>query len=52
MRYVTCTLCEAMCGLEVRLEGDVIHSLRGHEADPLSRGHVCPKALALPDLHA
>ncbi len=52
VRHITCTLCEAMCGLEVRLDASgAIASVRGHEADPLSRGHICPKALALQDLH-
>ncbi len=52
VRHVTCTLCEAMCSLEVRLDGDgAIASMRGHEEDPLSRGHICPKAFALQDLH-
>ncbi|MEO7070899.1 MAG: molybdopterin-dependent oxidoreductase [Nostocoides sp.] len=50
-RYITCVLCEAMCGLEVQLQGTQIVSMRGHEADPLSRGHICPKAFALQDLH-
>ena len=49
---MTCTLCEAMCSLEVHLDGDgAIASMRGHEADPLSRGHICPKAFALQDVH-
>jgi anaerobic selenocysteine-containing dehydrogenase len=50
-RLSSCTLCEAICGLEVTLDatGEVT-GIRGHDGDPLSRGHVCPKALALPDL--
>jgi len=52
VRHVTCTLCEAMCSLEVRLDpGGAITSMRGHAADPLSRGHICPKAFALQDVH-
>ena len=52
VRHLTCTLCEAMCGLEVRLDAEgSIASVRGHEADPLSRGHICPKAFALQDVH-
>lgn len=47
----TCHLCEAMCGLVIEVEGDVIHTIRGDEADPLSRGHICPKAVALEDVH-
>lgn len=50
-RHITCVLCEASCGLEVQLDGPQIVSIRGHEADPLSRGHICPKAIALQDLH-
>lgn len=50
-RLASCTLCEAMCGLEVTLgPGGDITGIRGHEGDPLSRGHLCPKAFALPDL--
>jgi anaerobic selenocysteine-containing dehydrogenase len=52
LRYITCTLCEASCGLEVRLEDDEIAWIRGHAEDPLSRGHICPKAVALQDVHA
>jgi anaerobic selenocysteine-containing dehydrogenase len=50
-RLSSCNLCEAMCGLEVTLDGDGgVVGIRGHDGDPLSRGHVCPKAFALPDL--
>jgi len=49
--YRTCNLCEAMCGLEIRLDGETIQSIRGDREDPFSRGHICPKALALEDLH-
>ena len=50
--YITCVLCEASCGLEVKLRDEQIESIRGHEGDPLSRGHICPKAIALQDIHA
>ncbi len=50
-RYITCVLCEASCGLEVVTDGPAVVSIRGHEADPLSRGHICPKAIALQDIH-
>lgn len=49
--YRTCTLCEAMCGIEIKTEGLQIVSIRGDERDPFSRGHICPKAVALKDLH-
>jgi anaerobic selenocysteine-containing dehydrogenase len=49
--YRACNLCEAICGLEIKLQGDVIASIRGDHADPFSRGHICPKAVALKDIH-
>ncbi|KIQ10204.1 dehydrogenase [Rhodococcus sp. MEB064] len=47
----TCSLCEAMCGLTFTVRGAAVTSTRGDTADPLARGHLCPKALALQDLH-
>jgi anaerobic selenocysteine-containing dehydrogenase len=40
-----------MCGLEIKLEGDKIVSIRGDELDPFSKGHICPKATALEDIY-
>jgi anaerobic selenocysteine-containing dehydrogenase len=40
-----------MCGLVIRTEGDKVTDIRGDKDDPLSRGHVCPKAVALQDIH-
>ncbi|NTX54194.1 molybdopterin-dependent oxidoreductase [Myxococcus sp. CA051A] len=51
VHFRTCNLCEAMCGLRIELEGEKITAIRGDDEDPFSRGHVCPKALALKDLH-
>lgn len=51
VHFRTCNLCEAMCGLRIELKDERITSIRGDEEDPFSRGHVCPKALALKDLH-
>ncbi len=47
----TCTLCEASCGILVDEENGVVTGIRGDPDDPLSRGHICPKAVALKDLH-
>ena len=49
--YRTCNLCEAMCGIEVNLQGDQIVSIRGDFDDPFSQGHICPKATALKDIY-
>lgn len=52
LHHRTCHLCEAMCGLVITTRDGVIEQIRGDENDPLSRGHICPKAVALQDLHA
>lgn len=46
-----CPLCEACCGLEIGLDADRVVSVRGHDADVFSRGYLCPKAVALKELH-
>ena len=47
----TCNLCEAMCGIAIKVEDEKITSIKGDPNDPLSKGHICPKALALKDIH-
>lgn len=46
-----CNLCEAICGLEIEIDGPRILSIRGDDDDPFSRGHICPKGVALKDVH-
>ena len=46
----TCMLCEAVCGLSVEIEDGAVRSVRGDPDDPFSRGHICPKAAAIPDV--
>jgi anaerobic selenocysteine-containing dehydrogenase len=47
----TCTLCEAMCGIEIKHDGEKVLSIKGDKNDPFSQGYICPKATALQDLH-
>jgi anaerobic selenocysteine-containing dehydrogenase len=49
--YRTCPLCEATCGLEITLDGDRIEAIRGDRDDVFSHGFLCPKGVALKDLH-
>ncbi len=49
--YRSCTLCEATCGVAIDVDGDRVMAIRGDDADPFSRGYICPKATALADLH-
>jgi anaerobic selenocysteine-containing dehydrogenase len=50
-RRGVCNLCEAICGLVFTLDGDRVPAVKGDPDDPLSRGHICPKAVALQDVH-
>lgn len=49
--YRICPLCEACCGLELKISNNKVVSIRGHDADVFSRGYICPKGAALKDLH-
>ncbi|HEX2836054.1 MAG TPA: molybdopterin-dependent oxidoreductase [Thermoanaerobaculia bacterium] len=49
--FRACNLCEAICGLELEIDGPRIVSIRGDADDPFSRGHLCPKGVALMDIH-
>jgi anaerobic selenocysteine-containing dehydrogenase len=40
-----------MCGIEITVEDQQRLTIRGDKDDPFSRGFVCPKAVALQDLH-
>lgn len=49
--YQTCVLCEARCGVVIEHDGVKVKSIRGDQEDPFSQGYICPKAVALQDLH-
>ncbi len=51
VHYRACPLCEAICGLAITVEDGRISSIRGDRDDPFSQGHICPKAVALKDIH-
>ena len=46
-----CPLCEACCGLELEIADERVVSVRGHAEDVFSAGYLCPKAVALKELH-
>ena len=45
-------MCEATCGLELRLDGRDITLVRGDRDDVFSHGYLCPKGTALKQLEA
>ena len=49
--YRNCNLCEAICGVEITHEDGKIISIVGDKQDPFSRGHICPKGVALWDIY-
>lgn len=50
--YRTCPLCEATCGLAISVSDERVVRIRGDREDVLSGGYLCPKGVALGDLHA
>jgi len=50
--FHTCSLCEATCGLAFEVEDNRILSVRPDEDDVFSKGYVCPKGIAIADIHA
>jgi anaerobic selenocysteine-containing dehydrogenase len=46
-----CPVCEATCGLDIQVEGHKVIAIRGQESDSFSKGYICPKGVALKDLH-
>ncbi|KIP98218.1 MULTISPECIES: molybdopterin-dependent oxidoreductase [Pseudomonas] len=55
LHHRACHLCEAICGLTLEVERGAdgepqIRSIKGDRDDPFSRGHICPKAVALQDI--
>ncbi|MBJ7348273.1 MAG: hypothetical protein JHC87_06860, partial [Thermoleophilaceae bacterium] len=51
VKYRTCPLCEATCGLAIEVEDGAVKSIRGDDDDVFSHGFLCPKATALKPLH-
>src|SRR6266851_1702026 len=49
--YRNCNLCEAICGIEITRNGGERLDIRGDKDDPFSQGFICPKAVALQDIH-
>ncbi|MBV6752446.1 molybdopterin oxidoreductase family protein [Pseudomonas chlororaphis] len=54
LHHRACHLCEAICGLTIETttteETVQITSIKGDPLDTFSRGHICPKAVALQDI--
>ena len=51
IHHRTCSICEALCGITIEVNNEKITSIEGNPFDPLSKGYICPKGVALQDLH-
>ncbi len=49
--YRSCNLCEAICGLVIEHQNGKVLSIKGDVNDPFSKGHICPKGVALQDIY-
>lgn len=45
-----CGICSGTCGVTVRLENGEPCAIEGDSDHPVSTGHICPKARALPEM--
>ncbi|MBS3756811.1 MAG: molybdopterin-dependent oxidoreductase [Desulfobacterales bacterium] len=45
-----CFECHSRCGVELEIEGGKLKSVRGDKAHPISRGYICPKGTANPEI--
>lgn len=51
MVYRTCSLCEACCGLAIRVEENRVVQVMPDAEDVFSRGFVCAKGIAIGEIH-
>lgn len=51
IRHRICPFCEACCGLELTIADGRVSRVRGHDADVFSAGYICPKGVAIKQLH-
>ncbi len=45
-----CFECHSRCGVELEIEDGKLKSVRGDKAHPISRGYICPKGTANPEI--
>lgn len=45
-----CRLCRGQCGLKLHIAKNRIVKAEGDRDDPVSRGHICPKGKAIPEI--
>ncbi|KMO80034.1 molybdopterin-dependent oxidoreductase [Mycolicibacterium obuense] len=49
-RVTYCRICEALCGMTATVDNGRLIELRPDEDNPLSRGRVCPKGIAMAEV--
>jgi formate dehydrogenase (coenzyme F420) alpha subunit len=45
-----CGICSGTCGMNLTLENGILVTIEGYDDHPVSRGHLCPKGQALPEM--
>ncbi|WP_407307681.1 hypothetical protein [Desulfosporosinus sp. SB140] len=46
----SCRMCHGVCRVLVHMEGDKVVRITGDPKSPTSKGYVCPKGMASPEL--
>ena len=45
-----CYICNGACGITLEISGGVVTGVRGDKDHPLTRGYICPKGKAIPEI--
>jgi len=45
-----CGICSGTCGMNLTLENGMLVTIEGDDDHPVSKGHLCPKGRALPEI--
>jgi formate dehydrogenase (coenzyme F420) alpha subunit len=45
-----CAICSGTCGMNLTLENGIVVRVEGDKEHPVSKGHLCPKGRAVPEL--
>lgn len=45
-----CGICKSLCGIEVTIENNKVIAVEGDKNNPLTKGYICPRGKALPEI--
>ena len=49
-KVAICGICKSLCGIEVTIENNKVIAVEGDKNNPLTKGYICPRGKALPEI--